>query len=668
MAPKPMKQETGRGVDLKTGELVRFAWQSAAIAVAACGLVFAASRATSFTDLNSWTYDFTVLSGGDNSPSKDIVLVDFDEESFARIGTYPIPRGTIAQLINRIAAQQPKIVGMDIFLSEARTPAEDKAMQAALSAAQNVVLASQTSNSVLPPVIPLPLFCQPENAKAASGYCADGTPPPGALGYAFVNMDFDQDGFIRQAILIDTGTPRAESFPLFLAELYTGDAIKPVDETHASFLGHPVYFAERRGNTMLVGSWARQPVPVIPAWKLLAGQVPANALTNKLVLIGQTNDAARDRLLSPVFRRADPDGSRMRLGGTEIHAAAIRSLLEGKVVRPATPVTRWAIVFLLAWAASFLLLALRPLPGVLSAIAIAILPCLLAVYLYAHYRFWLPFLPSQVAVELTLPLSLGLQFILERLVAHEAREQRKQLMQLFSSYVDPAVAKTIWERRSEVSLSGEERVATVVFTDIRNFTKLSAGRHPAEVLRWLNMYVTEMDKVIRRYDGFLNKFIGDGLMIIFGLPLSQGPSEDARLAIEASLAMLESVKQLNELNASNPSIPQLRIGIGIHTGPLMAGSIGSASRQEYSVIGATVNLASRLESLNKPFKTEILMSKATHDMVAREFTSLRSLGMASVAGLEEQIEIFTVDPPERHAEGKFMALLEQGERGHKWIT
>ncbi len=86
------------------------------------------------------------------------------------------------------------------------------------------------------------------------------------------------------------------------------------------------------------------------------------------------------------------------------------------------------------------------------------------------------------------------------------------------------------------------------------------------------------------------------------------------------------------------------------------------------MIGATVNLASRLESLNKTFKTEILMSKATHDMVAHDFAGLRSLGMSSVAGLEEQIEVFTVDPPEKHAEGRFMALLEQGERGHKWIT
>jgi adenylate cyclase len=336
-------------------------------------------------------------------------------------------------------------------------------------------------------------------------------------------------------------------------------------------------------------------------------------------------------------------------------------------VRPAGPVARWSVVLLFAWAASFAMLTLRPSIGFVCTVVLAILPSLIAVYLYSKARFWLPFLPVQVGVEVTLPLSLGLQFILERVVAHEAREQRKQLMTLFSSYVDPKVAKTIWERRSEVSLNGEERIATVVFTDIRSFTKLSAGKPPAEVLSWLNMYVTEMDKVIRDYNGFLNKFIGDGLMIIFGLPLSQGPSEDAKLAIEASLAMLRSVTKLNELNKDNPSIPQLRIGIGLHTGTLMAGSIGSASRQEYSVIGATVNLASRLESLNKPFKTEILMSQATRDMVACDFPGIRSLGLSSVAGLEEKIEVFTIDPEEKVAEPQYMALLDD-ERGHKWTA
>ncbi len=627
----------------RVAELKRFAWQAVLLSLAACVIVFVASKQTAFMDLDSWTYDFTVVAGGSQTTSKDVVLIDFDEESFAKIGTYPIPRKTVAEVIAKAGQMRPRLIGLDMFLSETRNPEEDAAMQSALTSAAVVVLISQSSAGGLPPVVPLDMFCHPEHPGTTSGYCADGT--PGAFGYAFENMPLDPDGFVRQANLFLGGAVPAESFPLTLAENYTQQSIKPADADHAKFLGHDVYYADPALKTFLIGAWSRQPVTLVPAWKILSGQVPANVLADKLVLIGQTNDAARDRHLTPVFRKADREGTRLRLGGSEVLGAAIRSLLEGLVVRPANPLERWAIVFLLCWDASYLLLALQPAFGVPIAVLLSVLPCGVSVLLYAKARFWLPFLPAQVGVAVVLPLTLGLQFVLEQLVSRKAHEQRKELMTLFSSYVDPAVAETIWERRSELSLNGEERVATVMFTDIRSFTALSAGQPPSVVLAWLNQYVTAMDEVIRQHGGFLNKFIGDGLMIIFGLPLSRGPAEDASRALEAALAMLERVKTLNAQNQGHPTTPQLRIGIGMHTGSLMAGSIGSASRQEYSAIGETVNLASRLESLNKPFKTEIMMSRATHDLLARRFTGFRALGQTKVAGFEEEIEIFTIDPP-----------------------
>jgi adenylate cyclase len=189
-------------------------------------------------------------------------------------------------------------------------------------------------------------------------------------------------------------------------------------------------------------------------------------------------------------------------------------------------------------------------------------------------------------------------------------------------------------------------VATVVFTDIRGFTSLSAGKPPTEVLGWLNQYMTAMDEVIREHGGLLNKFIGDGLMILFGLPLSQGQQADARRALRASLRMLERVELLNRQNAGDPTIPQLRIGIGLHTGSLTAGSIGSINRQEYSVIGETVNLASRLESLNKQCGTEILMSEATYLLLRDDFTGFELLGAKKIAGLDQPIPVYTIAAPE----------------------
>jgi len=305
---------------------------------------------------------------------------------------------------------------------------------------------------------------------------------------------------------------------------------------------------------------------------------------------------------------------------------------------------RWLFIVVAALCASYFMLYFELGNGVARLLGFMLVCAVFPLLLYGRWRYWLPFFPSELAMVFTIPLALGLQFVEERLLSREAAAQREQLMSLFSSYVDPAVAETIWSRRNELCLGGEEHIATVMFTDIRGFTSLSAGKPPAQVLSWLNRYCAAMDEVIREHGGFLNKFIGDGLMIIFGLPLSSGnPKQDATNALRCALAMVARVEKLNRDN-SDATMPQLRIGAGIHTGSLMAGSIGSASRQEYSVIGETVNLASRLESLNKTFKTEILLSAATMEMVGANFPGLESLGPAKVVGLEEPVPVFTLRP------------------------
>jgi class 3 adenylate cyclase len=615
-------------------------WRTAAIALVATIAVIFAARVTALQDLGQGTYDFIVDHAGLAAPSKQIVFVDFDDDTFARIGQYPIPRTIFADAINRIAAGKPRVIGLDLLLSEPRTAIEDKAMQDALTNAGMVIIASQANAGTLPPVIPLPIFCQPEDTGAASGFCKEGT--PGAMGYAFVNMPYDADGFVRQADLLLAGPPPATSFPLFLAQQYAGESIASGDAKSAIFLKHRIPYSDRNLKTILIGAWGKEPATWIPAWKLLAGEVPASAFADKLVLIGQSSDAARDKDLTPLFRLAGAEGVRLQMSGTAIHAAAIRTLLEGSAVGPAPRLLVWLAVFVVCLLAAALLFSMELGPGLLCVLAMMVAIYGVSLLFYAKLRYWLPFLPFEVGLAFTLPLTLGVQFVQERLISREADALRQQLMTLFSSYVDPAVAATIWERRDEVSLGGEERVATVLFTDIRSFTAMSAGKPPAQVLGWLNRYLAAMDEVIRDHGGFLNKFIGDGLMIIFGLPLSQGVHEDAKRAVQASIAMLQRVEKLNLEAKDNPDLPQLRIGIGMHTGKLMAGSIGSASRQEYSVIGETVNLASRLESLNKPYHTEILLSAAAWEIVSEDFTGFEALGDAKVAGLEEPVAIYTL--------------------------
>lgn len=619
------------------------AYYGLAIAGIACGAVVSASRFPSFRDINNLVYDFTVDHTGLSGSSPQILFVDFDEDSFEHIRQYPIPRPMISDAIRRIAAGKPRVVGVDIFLSEPRTAAEDQEMQDALTSAGVVVLASQASNGNLPAVRPMPLFCQPEEPRMDSGFCVEGK--PGALGYALVDMPMDTDGFIREFNLFSAGSPPSVSFPLFLAQQYAGVTIEPQSKNGARFLGHTVPYLDRDLKTALIGVWGPDPATHISAWQLLQGKVPPQTFADKLVLVGQSSDAARDTHLTPLFRLEDANGVRERMGGTNIQAAAIRSLLEGRTVRLASAWVRWLFIVMAAMVAAYFLLFFELGPGISRLLVLMVVCAVVPMFLYARWRYWLPYFPTELGLLLTLPLALGLQFAEERLVSREAAAQREQLMSLFSSYVDPTVADTIWKRRNELSLGGEEHIATVMFTDIRGFTALSAHQPPAQVLCWLNRYLAAMDEVIREHGGFLNKFIGDGLMIIFGLPLSSGsPQKDATRALEAAVAMLARVEQLNA-DTTDTTMPTLRIGVGIHSGSLMAGSIGSATRQEYSVIGETVNLASRLESLNKIFKTEILLSAATREIVGTAFPGIESLGLAKVAGLEESVAVYTVRVP-----------------------
>lgn len=618
----------------------RRAAKGMAIAVVALLAVVFVSKSTLFQDLDRLTYDFTVDHSGLHAPSPQIVLIDFDEDTYQKVRRFPLPRSLFADAIRRASADKARFIGLDVFLAETQGPDQDKLMVGALTAAGNVIVASQVGEGTLPATMPLPEFCKPETASVPSGFCVEGA--PGAMAYSAVNMPYDPDGFIREANLFFGGNSQVQSFPLMLAEQYAGESIKPAGQNRVSFLGKTLPYFDSKLDTILIGVWGTEPATRIPAWKLLSGQVPAGTLTDKLVLIGQSSNASSDTHLTPLFRVEGKDGVRLKMGGTAILAATIRTLLEKRTVRPCPPSYSLLWAALGACGAAWLLLSCDLTLGISGLIGLMAVALGISMLLYAKARFWLPFLPMEMGLAVTLPLTLGLRFFEEQLTSREAHAQREQLMGLFSSYVDPAVAETIWQRRGELSLGGEEHTATVMFTDIRGFTALSANQPPALVLSWLNRYVVAMDEVIREHGGFLNKFIGDGLMIIFGLPLGHGVQEDAKRALEASLAMLARVDLLNEERISNPHLPHLRIGIGIHTGSLMAGSIGSANRQEYSVIGETVNLASRLESLNKKFGTQILMSEATRNLIAELFPGLEALGETAVAGLQEPVPVFTL--------------------------
>jgi adenylate cyclase len=608
------------------------------LALGVCGVAFAIGRSGAMADIEFWGYDFLVNHAGYRPPDPNIVLVDFDDATVSTLNQFPIRRSTMALVIEKIATAKPRVIGLDVFLSESRGADEDAEMQKALTSAGNVIIASQLAARGLPAVIPMSLFCATETDTPDAGFCQEGK--PGAMGFAFVNMPIDADGFIRSMRLLPDYPGAPVSFPLALAQQYSQQPIHAGKRNAVIFLDREIPYFDPDLKSALIGRWSPRPVKRLSAIDVLKGRLDlAHELGDKLVLIGQGSDAARDRHFTPVFRPPQ----RAFISGTEVHAAAIATLLDGPTVSVTRRAIGWAVILASVLLAVWLTLRL-PLRYGLAGVGVT----MFALYAGAQLAFdfghqWMKFLTGELALAISLPVSLTYQFIRERFRSASAMAERQQIMQMFSRYVSPEAAAQIWERRSELSLAGEERSATVMFTDIRNFTQLTAGKSSPAVLTWLNRYLTAMDEVIREEGGFLNKFIGDGLMVLFGVPLSEGLEEDAWRAIRCGLRMLERVEQMNKENAHDSAYLPIRIGVGIHTGVLTCGSVGSQNRLEYSVIGETVNLASRLESATKEFGVPLVFSASTYETIRARAADVRDLGMAKVKGFDSQIHVYTLD-------------------------
>jgi class 3 adenylate cyclase len=244
-------------------------------------------------------------------------------------------------------------------------------------------------------------------------------------------------------------------------------------------------------------------------------------------------------------------------------------------------------------------------------------------------------------MALLTPAGLGLRYAREQVLRSESDAERAQVMDIFSRFVSKEVAVQMWNQRGQLSLVGERRIVTVIFTDIRNFTTLSEKVSSATVVEWLNDYFGRMHSVVESFGGHINKFIGDGLMIVFGAPIDRGGKEEACAAVDCGLAMLQAVETMNQ-EWANSGRPVIKIGVGIHTGEATCGVVGAERRLEYTLIGDTVNLAARLESTTKELGVSILVSEPTANFLTDAY-QLSSLGEVKVKGKTMNTKVFTVE-------------------------
>lgn len=216
------------------------------------------------------------------------------------------------------------------------------------------------------------------------------------------------------------------------------------------------------------------------------------------------------------------------------------------------------------------------------------------------------------------------------------KNKKNEIVELFGKYVSPQVVDDIINKK--IKTEGEEKEVTILFCDIKNFTKLAERLQPTELVSFLNKFFVEMVEIILRNNGFLDKFIGDAMMVVFGIPESK--SNDREIALSVAVEMLKKLKHLN--NEQYFGNEKLEITIGIHSGKVVAGNVGSTERKEYTVIGDNVNLASRVQSLNKFYSSNLLITDSVYQGVKEKDFKLREIDSVRVKGKSMPCVIFEV--------------------------
>lgn len=549
-----------------------------------------------------------------------IMIVGIDDASLETIGQWPWPRSVHASLIDRLHQAGAKAIGVDLIFAEpAQDPADDEAMQEVLSRASNVVLASY--------------FAFPNRQEAQGDLHYDHFLTPvyslAPQQQAHINVFPDRGEIVRQLLL---GVPIKE-----------GDMIPAISVRLANYLLPPekqITYQQgewKQGENLLRTNernqiyfeFAQPPggyteIPYVDV-VTMDDATMQEVFKDAIVLIGPYSVGLQDQYFTPM-------STVTKMHGVEIHANMIQSLQDSRFFQVIEGKSAW-IIWVMLYALSLLLYLLTQLVSARLAFFVFFLFAggytLAAVVANTQFNLILPYTYPMTAIIVSYISSIVSRYV------QEWRE-RKRVTTLFGRYVSRQVANEILTTEAGQSLGGTRRNVTLMFVDIRGFTALSERIEPEEVIQVLNEYLDLCTRAIFQYEGTLDKFIGDGVMAIFGAPnsLADHPVRAVKAALEMKKGSSELADRLTEKYGYSVSF-----GIGINSGDAVIGNIGSKNRLDYTAIGDTVNLAARLESNAKA--GQILISQSTYDQV-KELFEIISLGEIKVKNKEKPVSIYQV--------------------------
>lgn len=610
-----------------------------------------------------------------------ITIIGIDEESVRASGlrAQNYPRSNYARLIDRASEGGASIIGLDLLLvgNSGSDPAalnQDQALVDSIKRAGNVVLAEKTGNGGTPALEPAPMFA---DVAWANGFVDLPLDSDGLLRSAAIrlNRDDSEGPALSFAARLVEGYRYAQLFEKHFEELKAKGATDDQAQTEATGIAQQEAVLKQspdgnllcgnrvvplRNDGFLQLDFRARPTAFryLSASQLLNNNSPddSDLFRNRIVLIAQTSVAGADYFATPFFEASLParlldrslPNTPARTSGIEIHATAVATMLNGDSPwrpRYSRQITFLLLPLLLAAVAVF---SLRAWLAVLSVALIGLALLLIASSAFNSNAMVLPLASCWLSLVFLTPAGLSLRYARERAWRNETAREKMQIMEIFSRCVSPQVAEELWQKRDALSLAGERRVVTIIFTDIRNFTTLSEGSSSEIVVEWLTEYFSRMNKIVTRHGGHISKFIGDGLMIVFGAPIGRTPKQEARSAVDCGVAMLSEVEQINS-DWRNSGRPEIHIGVGIHTGEATCGVVGSEQRMEYTVIGDTVNLAARLESKTKDLHRSLVMSEATASFLNGDY-ELVPLGMIEVKGKMLKVNAFAISNGGQHNE------------------
>jgi adenylate cyclase len=641
------------------------------------------------------------LSRGKIATTGEVALVTIDEKSLDELGRWPWPRVRIAQLLDALVKYDAQVVGFDILWAEPDENSQFKGLSAvkkkltelsvenqrlenylsvALKEADtDRILADSVAQSRravlgyffhffaqeglstkkrvlqenLPPLSSYNLikYTSEEAAKVplfTADYAEVNLPDisEAAEGAGYFNIFPDRDGTVRWVpLVIKYQGQHYCALSLAVLQKFLGNA--PLALRVAEFgveqvrLGDISIPTNEEGRMLINYRGPQKTFPHYSATDVIHGRVPADAFQGKIVLVGATAIGIYDIRVTP-FDHVFP--------GLEVHANVIDSILKQDFLYRPNWVTLFDLlaIILIGVAMGIILPGVKALWGALAAGFILLALILSSKFIFQGVGAWMNMTYPILNLVLTYLGITGYRYMTEE-------REKKKVRGAFQYYLTPSVVEQMLKNPEKLKLGGEKKDLTVLFSDIRGFTSISERMAPESLVKFLNEYLTKMTDIVFKYDGLLDKYIGDALMAIWGAPLDQ--PDHARRACFTALEMVEELRVLQEKWAAE-GMPRLDIGIGINAGPMVVGNMGSERRFNYTVMGDSVNLGSRLEGLNKLYGTNVIVSEMTYERVRDEILG-RELDSVRVKGKHQPVKIYELLARRAEVSAEQQALTEE---------